>query len=170
MELCQNREKTSDTVYDLRRARSLSSENETFSINDKRGGKSPIANRESVEYASDSSCEGYRDSQKQPSEKRNSSPLATSNAFTIDSILGRSEKRDETLRINSSLSGDREDQDETERRIEGHFVRPTAIPAARPGISNINTLINSLFLSLSIFFFLETSVYRVMQDILVAVF
>lgn len=136
MELCQNREKMSDAVYDLRRARSLSSENEAFSINNERGCKSPIANQESVEYGSDSSCEGYKEFQKPPGERRNLSPIAASSAFTIDSILGRSEKRDQTSRmVIENSSGDREqDQDETDDRTEGHFVRPTAIPATRPGM------------------------------------
>lgn len=135
MELCQSRENMHDaSVYDLRRTRSLPSENEVAFINNniERGSRSPIVHRESTEYASDSSCEGYRDYQKQQIERRNSSPINISSAFTIDSILGRNEKRDQTLRTDSF--GDKEeDQDETDDRIEGHFVRPTAIPAARPG-------------------------------------
>ncbi|XP_011640091.1 homeobox protein engrailed-2-B [Pogonomyrmex barbatus] len=132
MELYQNREKMNDAVYDLRRTRSLPSENEeAFSNNIERGCISPTVNRESIEYASDSSCEGYREFQKQ-TERRNSSPIAASSAFTIDSILGRNEKR-ETSRMNNS--GDKEeDQDETEDRIEGHFVKPTAVPATRSDI------------------------------------
>jgi hypothetical protein len=132
MELYQNREKMNDAVYDLRRTKSLPSESEAFLNNTERSNRSPIINRESVEYASDSSCEGYREFQKQQIERRNSSPIAASSAFTIDSILGRNEKKDQTSRINSS--GDKEeDRDETDERIEGHFVRPSAIPAARPG-------------------------------------
>lgn len=131
MELYQNREKMNDAIYDLRRTRSLPSENEVFSNNIERGCMSPTANRESIEYASDSSCEGYREFQKQQTERRNSSPIAASSAFTIDSILGRNEKR-EISRINS---GDKEeDQDETEDRLESHFVKPTAIPATRTGM------------------------------------
>lgn len=134
MELCQNREKMDNDVYDLRRTRSLSNENEAYSNGNKRGGRSPNVNRESIEYVSDSSCEGYREFQKQQTERRNSSPIAASSAFTIDSILGRNEKRDQTSRIDSS--GDKEeDQEEIDDRIEGHFVRPTAIPATRPGMS-----------------------------------
>jgi len=130
MELYQNREKMNDAVYDLRRTRSLSSENEAFSNNIERSCMSPTANRESIEYASDSSCEGYKEFQKQ-TERRNLSPIATPSAFTIDSILGRNEKR-EISRINNS--GDKEeDQDETEDRIESHFVKPTAIPATHTG-------------------------------------
>ncbi|XP_067205286.1 uncharacterized protein [Linepithema humile] len=133
MEFYQNREKMNDAVYDLRRTKSLPSESEVFLNNTERDNRSPIINRESAEYASDSSCEGYREFQKQQIERRNSSPIAVSSAFTIDSILGRNEKRDQTSRMNSS--GDKEeDQDETDERIEGHFVRPTAIPAARPDI------------------------------------
>ncbi|EZA60636.1 homeobox protein HMX2 isoform X2 [Ooceraea biroi] len=130
IELCQNREKMNNAVYDLRRTRSLPSENEVFA-ND---NESPIVNQESVEYASDSSCEGYREFQRQQIERRNLSPIAAaSSAFTIDSILGRNEKRNHTLRTNSS--GDKEeDQDEGDDKIEGHFVRPTAIPAARSNI------------------------------------
>lgn len=128
MELYQNREKMNDAVYDLRRTRSLPSENETFSSNIERG-MSPTVNRESIEYTSDSSCEGYREFQKQQTERRNSSPIAAPSAFTIDSILGRNEKR-EISRINNSDDKE-EDQDETEDRIEGHFVKPTAIPATR---------------------------------------
>lgn len=135
MELCQNREKMSDAVYDLRRARSLLNENEAFLINNERGCKSPIANRESVEYTSDSSCEGYREFQKQQGERRNSSPIAASSAFTIDSILGRSEKRDQTSRMENNPRDREEDQDETDDRTERHFVRPTAIPATRPGMT-----------------------------------
>lgn len=132
MELYQNREKINDAVYDLRRTRSLSCENEAFSNNIERGCMSPTVNRESIEYASDSSCEGYREFQKQQTERRNSSPIAASSAFTIDSILGRNEKR-EMSRINSS--GDKEEeQDDMEDRIEGHFVKPTAIPATRSGM------------------------------------
>ena len=132
MELYQNREKMNDAVYDLRRTRSLPSENEAFSNNMERGCISPTINRESIEYASDSSCEGYREFQKQQIERRNSSPIAASSAFTIDSILGRNEKR-EISRINNS--GDKEeDQDDTDDRIEGHFVKPTAIPATRSGM------------------------------------
>ncbi|XP_077271046.1 uncharacterized protein LOC143902212 [Temnothorax americanus] len=132
MELYQNREKMNDAIYDLRRTRSLPSENEAFSNNIERGCMSPTANRESIEYTSDSSCEGYREYQKQQTERRNSSPIAASSAFTIDSILGRNEKR-EISRINNS--GDKEeDQNETEDRIEGHFVKPTAIPATRTDI------------------------------------
>lgn len=133
MEFYQSREKINDAVYDLRRTKSLPSESEVFLNNTERGNRSPIINRESAEYGSDSSCEGYREFQKQQIERRNSSPIAASSAFTIDSILGRNEKRDQTLRMDSS--GDKEeDQDETDERIEGHFVRPTAIPATRPGM------------------------------------
>jgi len=131
MELYQNREKMNDAVYDLRRTRSLPSENEAFSNNIERGCISPTVTRESIEYGSDSSCEGYREFPKQQTERRNSSPPASS-AFTIDSILGRNEKRS-ISRINNS--GDKEeDQDDTEDRIEGHFVKPTAIPATRSGM------------------------------------
>ncbi|KMR02413.1 homeobox protein ceh-19 [Lasius niger] len=134
MELCQNREKMNNDVYDLRRTRSLSNENEAYSNGNERDGRSPIINRESIEYVSDSSCEGYREFQKQQTERRNSSPIAASSAFTIDSILGRNEKRNQASRIDSS--GDKEeDQEEMDDRIEGHFVRPTAIPATRPGMS-----------------------------------
>lgn len=140
MELCQNREKMNNDVYDLRRTRSLSNENEAYS--NERGGRSPTVNRESIEYVSDSSCEGYREFQRQQTERRNSSPIAASSAFTIDSILGRNEKRDQTSRIDSS--GDKEeDQEEIDDRIEGHFVRPTAIPATRPGMSQ-NTYVYSI--------------------------
>lgn len=129
MELCQNREEMNDA--DSRRTRSLSRENEVFASNNEQDGKSPIANQESVEYTSDSSCEGYKEFHKQQDEKRNLSPISTS-AFTIDSILGRSEKRDQLSKMASS--GDREEnQDETAERIKGHFITSSAIPAARPG-------------------------------------
>jgi hypothetical protein len=136
IELCQNREEMNNAVYDLRRPRSLPSESEVFTANNNEpGDRSPVANQESVEYASDSSCEGYREFQRQPTERRNSSPIAAaSSAFTIDSILGRSEKRDHALRTNGSA--DKEDEDEGDDRLEGHFVRPTAIPATRPGMQN----------------------------------
>ncbi|XP_029661733.1 homeobox protein engrailed-1a-like [Formica exsecta] len=133
MELCQNREKMNNDVYDLRRTRSLSNENEAYSNGNEQGDRSPNVNRESIEYVSDSSCEGYREFQKQQTERRNLSPIAASSAFTIDNILGRNEKRDQTSRIDSS--GDKEeDQEEMDDRIEGHFVRPTAIPATRPDL------------------------------------
>lgn len=133
MELCQNREKMSNDIYDLHRTRSLSNENEAYSNANERDGRSPI-NRESIEYVSDSSCEGYREFQKQQPERRNSSPIAASSAFTIDSILGRNEKRDQSSRLDNS--GDKEeDHEEIDDRIEKHFVRPTAIPATRPGMS-----------------------------------
>lgn len=134
IELCQNREKMNNAVYDLRRTRSLPSENEVFTNDNERGSRSPIANQESIDYASDSSCEGYREFQRQQVERRNSSPIAAaSSTFTIDSILGRNEKGDHNLRTNSSADKE-EDQDEGEDRMEGHFVRPTAIPATRPGM------------------------------------
>jgi len=133
MELYQYREKMNNAVYDLRRTKSLPSESEAFLNNTERGNRSPIINRESVEYASDSSCEGYREFRKQQIERRNLSPIAASSAFTIDSILGRNEKRDQTSRIINRSGDKEEDQDETNERIEGHFVKPTAIPAARPG-------------------------------------
>lgn len=132
MELCQKRETINDDIYDLRRMRFLPNEPETYPINEQ-DDKSPIVHRKSVEYASDSSCEEYREFHKQPIERRNLSPIASS-TFTIDSILGRNEKRDKGVRISSS--GDKEeDQDETDDKIEEHFVRPTAMPATRSGMS-----------------------------------
>jgi len=146
IELCQNREEMNNAVYDLRRPRSLPSESEVFAANDNEPDDgSPVANQESVEYASDSSCEGYREFQRQPAERRNSSPIAAaSSAFTIDSILGRSEKRDHALRTNGSVDKE-DDQDEGDDRLEGHFVRPTAIPAARPGMQNCTLSLGRCF-------------------------
>lgn len=137
-----------NAVYDFCRIESLSSENEVFANDNERGGKSPI-NQESVEYASDSSCEDYR-FQRQQVKRRNSSPIvAASSTFTIDSILGRNEKKSHIIKTNNP--GDKkEDQDEgDEMRIETHFVRPTAIPAARSGMRIYILLLEKHFKNIS---------------------
>ncbi|KAF7386646.1 homeobox protein MSH-C-like [Vespula maculifrons] len=154
MEYCQSQEKASDgDICDLRRARSHQNANDVCSIEeearyDRRGSedserraKSPSNHRETMEYASDSSSESYREYRRQRiAERRNVSPVATSSAFTIDNILGtRNEKREEERDFSKVCYVDKEDeQDEKDEKIvEGQFVRPTAIPAAHPNVSGM---------------------------------
>ncbi|KAK2588625.1 hypothetical protein KPH14_006393 [Odynerus spinipes] len=153
MEYCQSQEKASDgDIYDLRRSRSHQNTNDVCTIDEvaryerrgsedsERPAKSPSNHRETMEYASDSSSESYREYQRQHVDRRNVSPIATSSAFTIDSILGtRNEKREEERDFASVRYVDKEDeQDEREEKIaEGHFVRPTAIPATHPNMSGM---------------------------------
>lgn len=129
----------SNAVYDLRRTRSLPSANQVLANDNERGSeRSPIANLECVEYASDSSCEDYREFHKQQLERKTSSPIGVaSSAFTIDNILGRNEKRDRTPRTNGAGNGEENNgEDEGNDKVERHFVGPAmpVMPAARSGM------------------------------------
>ncbi|KAG7190975.1 hypothetical protein KM043_007024 [Ampulex compressa] len=146
MEPCQSYNKLNEEIYDLRRVRPHESVGEICTIRDsydhmrdnsERCSKSPNGHREPMEYASDSSSESYKEFHRQQIERKNSSPVAASSAFTIDNILGRNEKRVEVKYFGLDTSRERdEDQEKREdRHEEGHFIKPTAIPAAHPDIN-----------------------------------
>ncbi|KAI4498347.1 hypothetical protein M0802_006526 [Mischocyttarus mexicanus] len=104
--------------------------------------KSPSNHTETMEYASDSSSESYREYHPtRPIDRRNLSPVnGNSSAFTIDNILGtRKDKRDEERNFNQICYIDKEEEqdDKDEKIIEGQFVRPTAIPATHPNVSGM---------------------------------
>lgn len=91
--------------------------------------------QETTEYASDSSNGSYKEIREKQTERKNSSPVAVSSAFTIDNILGRHEERDTDVSSSLNNSEDRdEEQDEREEKVEeSQFIKPTAIPAAHSG-------------------------------------
>ncbi|XP_014612127.1 PREDICTED: homeobox protein HMX2-like [Polistes canadensis] len=108
--------------------------------------KSPSNHLETMEYASDSSSESYREyNRTQPTDRINVSPVnGNSSAFTIDNILGtrnnNNNKRDEERNLNKICYIDKEDEqdnDKDEKIIEGQFVRPTAIPATHSNVSGM---------------------------------
>nr|XP_003706711.1 PREDICTED: homeobox protein engrailed-2-B [Megachile rotundata] len=138
MELYQNHSNVSDEIYDLRRA-SLQQEAKIHDYertreNRDRFVKSPGSHQDTMEYASDSSNESYKDVHRKV--ERKSSPVAASSAFTIDNILGRHEKKDNEA---SGLSGfedkDEEPEDREEKMDGSQFIRPTAVPATHSDIN-----------------------------------
>ncbi|OAD55013.1 Homeobox protein ceh-19 [Eufriesea mexicana] len=99
--------------------------------------KSPGSHQDTVEYASDSSSESYREIHRKQIERKNCSPVAASSAFTIDNILGRHEKKD--IDVSAGLNGAEDREEEQEERDEkmddSQFIRPTAISAAHSDMS-----------------------------------
>ncbi|XP_043259886.1 homeobox protein MSH-D-like [Colletes gigas] len=138
MELYQNH-KISDEIYDLRTPVQQDI-NEIRVVDDtydrtredrERFSKFSGSHQDMMEYTSESSSESCREIHRKQTEKKNSSPIAVSSAFTIDNILGRHEERD--TEVSSSLNNyeDRDDEqdDRDEKMDESRFIKPTAIPA-----------------------------------------
>ncbi|XP_029056378.1 homeobox protein MSH-D-like isoform X2 [Osmia bicornis bicornis] len=145
MELYQNYSKVNEEMYDLRRA-SMQQDKKIHIVDDAYGRtrenrerfvKSPGSHQDTMEYASDSSNESYKDNLRKQVERKNSSPVAASSAFTIDNILGRHEKKDNEVSSGLNSFEDKEEEpEERDEKMDGsQFIRPTAMPATHSGLS-----------------------------------
>ncbi|KAK1136682.1 hypothetical protein K0M31_001224 [Melipona bicolor] len=145
MELYQNYNKVSEEmIYDFRRS-SVQQDIKKIHIVDnvyeqtrsdrERFVKSPNS-QDTMECASDSSSESYKEIHRKQIERKNSSPVAACSAFTIDNILGRCEKKDIEISSGLNYSQDREeDQEERDEKMEeNQFIRPTAVSATYSGL------------------------------------
>ncbi|XP_015604666.1 homeobox protein engrailed-1a [Cephus cinctus] len=145
MELRDQNDKMHGALRDFRQVRTLGNIDEMYTLHEvcvqsdtqEEDINSPNSSHEPTGYVSDSSSENSREYPGGQNEQRNSSPAAATSAFSIDSILGRTARRDDDKdterEAERDLEDDQEDRDEREDR--SHFVRPTAIPAAHTGLT-----------------------------------
>lgn len=142
MELYQNHSKVSDEIYDLRRSsvkqdikeiRFVDNVYERTRDDRERFVKTPNNHQDTMECASDSSSESYKEIRRKQIERKDSSPVAAASAFTIDNILGRRETKNIQVPSNLNYSDDREeDREEREAKMEeNQFIRPTAVSATQ---------------------------------------
>ncbi|XP_076166018.1 uncharacterized protein LOC143145995 [Ptiloglossa arizonensis] len=140
MELYQNPSKLNDEIYDLRTPvqHDIDEIHVVDDVYDRNGddrerfAKLAGSRHETMEYASDSSNESAKEIRRKQTERKNSSPIGVSSAFTIDNILGRHEERNTELSsgLNNPEDRDEEQDDRDEKMEEGsRFIKPTAIPA-----------------------------------------
>lgn len=168
MELYQNHSKVSDEIYDLRRSsvkqdikeiRFVDNVYERTRDDRERFAKTPNNHQDTMECASDSSSESYKEIRRKQIERKNSSPVAAASAFTIDNILGRRETKNIQVPSNLNYSDDREeDQEEREAKMdENQFIRPTAVSATQSGktITTTKRQLLPLFSGTSVFDYLS---------------
>ncbi|XP_015434821.1 PREDICTED: homeobox protein MSH-D [Dufourea novaeangliae] len=140
MEPYQNHNKVTDEICDLRRIHMQQNSDKIDVIDDtyeqtkedrERFLNFANSHHDTLEYASDSSNESYKESHRKQVERKNSLPITVSSAFTIDNILGRHDERDTEVSSSLNNSHDRdEEQDERDEKMEERqFIMPTAIPA-----------------------------------------
>ncbi|XP_076221694.1 uncharacterized protein LOC116429292 isoform X1 [Nomia melanderi] len=139
MEPYQNHN-VNDEIYDLRQtsaSRSIDSiefvDNTYEQTKEDRERVLKVFNnhRDTMEYASDSSNESYKEIHRNQIERKTSPAIVVSSAFTIDNILGRHEEKDAEVSSSYNNSEDKdEEQDERDEKAEEiQFIKPTAIPA-----------------------------------------
>ncbi|XP_078039003.1 uncharacterized protein LOC144471120 [Augochlora pura] len=126
MEPYRSHSKANDEIYDLRRVQQST---DKIEIREDQVLKVFNNRREAMEYASDCSNESYKETRRNQIERKNSSPIAVSSAFTIDNILGKHDERDAEVSSSFNQSEDKDEDDRDEKFEEGQFIKPTAIPA-----------------------------------------
>lgn len=119
---------------------SLDVDDSRNSNDDSHNNASPISTKEPSGYGSDSSSSSCRDYQRQTSSSKddicrnnNSATVSVTNAFSIDSILGRNQRCDTDGGTDGEREREEDEQDDREIRVWNQFVRPTAISASHSG-------------------------------------